>query len=328
MIEPEANIPIRSIPFRPISLSAQVLVQQPKDGLSIIFQDGILVQGTVQNLEGEPLGFAELSWKRAGAPAGEQFQCAAGRDGRYELAGLEAAAYRVTVLGYTEEKGRAQEIQLAETVRAEADHFAPAEPVLGARPGGQPLEIRLAPAARRRVSGLVSHHGAPVEGATVHFFRFYPEGGYHYRKNCMVTGPGGMFEIAEFEPGLKHILVTAEAKDFAFARSEPVDLPESGEVEGVEVASVPGADFEVRAQDAAGKPLPDVLIELEGSSELPLKAEGRTDSQGRWHLRQLPPGDYGLRASQSSSTELHKEAICRDLEGKPLVVILPGGPRQ
>lgn len=82
--------------FQPITLKLNLTEARPADDLTLVFLDGITVEGTLRNAGGAPLPWVILDYKMADAALGHKLACTTDAEGRFALKGLEPGACRVT----------------------------------------------------------------------------------------------------------------------------------------------------------------------------------------------------------------------------------------
>lgn len=94
----------------PVKLTAAEPVQE----VEVIFKDGILVRGTVQNRDGSVLPGEWIFWRLADSDESTRLECRSDAEGRYEQAGLKAGRNRVELFGVALDEIRVQEVVLTE----------------------------------------------------------------------------------------------------------------------------------------------------------------------------------------------------------------------
>lgn len=264
-----------------------------------------LIRGRVVNEHGNSVPQASISFHSA-SPEADQGASALGDANGWFIAKLANGEYAVA---------------------ARTADLSTEKPLQNVRPGGPPLELRLAHAVGRSVSGTVLLDGKPCEGARLRYFISGPgKGAYRGDFNHPVCSSGdwGAFEISGFSPDLAKIVVTAQSKDFTFAHSEEIALPAEGKVEGVPVIAAEGADFELRVTDSSGRPVTEVMVRLrEKDAVPPVEAEGTTDREGTWRTRRLPPGLYRLQAIRPAIRPIAEKMVEWTLAGQPVTLVFP-----
>lgn len=142
-----------------------------------------------------------------------------------------------------------------------------------------------------RVAGrVVDQDGRPVGGAEV---RLATLSRAEMREHRAGTGADGTFQIVPVAPGRYGL--EASASGFAVAAlAEPV-IVETGPVEGIEVVLRQGASVSGSVLGLSAEELAAVVVTAHGEAgeERPAALE----SEGRYEVRDLPPGDWLLRAS-------------------------------
>lgn len=175
-----------------------------------------------------------------------------------------------------------------------------------------------------RVSGrVVDPDGRPVAGAQV---RLATVSRAELREHEARTGADGGFVLSPVAAGRYGL--EAAASGFAAAkRPEPVAVVDAP-VEGIEVVLRRGASVAGRVLGLAAEELAAVAVTAHG--EAGEKKAAALDSEGRYEVRDLPPGDWLLRASLWQSQRQvevrvpiapEERELVRDLEFSPRVTL-------
>lgn len=158
-----------------------------------------------------------------------------------------------------------------------------------------PLTMRL-PAPRWLTGRVVSAEtGAPVVGARVRFTQTdAPE---PIASATCVSGANGEFRLPATSGRGRLALVQSLHGYYvaSFAALKPdapgvdVVVPETGDIPPVTLPFTPGLVIEGTVVDAAGKPVRNQLVRVEGTETSFYPLAARTDSQGRFRLAGMPP---------------------------------------
>jgi protocatechuate 3,4-dioxygenase beta subunit len=211
-----------------------------------------------------------------------------GPDGSFELAGLEAGSYEVSV-------------------RARGYRDPPPQ---GAR-AGEDVLFELAPTGRVLGRVVDAETGAPLAEFALGMVAG-PEQRIVPWASKRRFGPpataNGAFEYPDAPEGRCQLV--AEAPSYAGGRSEPLTLAPSERREGVEIRMVRGCEVRGTVADAAGKPVAGAAVELEASDAAthPLaglllrsvrrdKLTTTTDKDGRYAFPRVMAGGYVAQAT-------------------------------
>jgi carboxypeptidase family protein len=272
----------------------------------------VAIEGRVTDTRGTPLAGAEVRlvtndpaaeiWQRA---TGEIFEeQRTGPAGRFRAGGLQ----------------RGQRYQLMVVHPGHVDFWAPDV----VAPTAEPLRIEMK-TAHTLAGRVLGPEGEPVPGASLSEVR-------ELRAGSSMTGSGrglgqtdaeGRFRVTGLPAGLLTVDVLAES--YGRRRVEGLQIPEEGDLEGVEIAFQRGAYFDVVVHDAEGAPLAGVDVHVMPASGVFLGIEGscRTDSQGRCRLNVSRPGSYQVTASQD--IRLASVDAMASPEGTSVELRLPAG---
>jgi len=177
-------------------------------------------------------------------------------------------------------------------------------------PGRDDLEFSLTRASRVRGRVVSAETGEPVEGATVDA---------HYAgPGSVTTASDGTFDLV-VAPGSRTVRVWCEGYLW---RETQVENLKPGEVrEGVEIALKPGHRLRGRVVHARdGTPLAGAWVRIEG----PQGRSIRTDAEGRFAVRGLPPGTYEIEVSAHRFPEKTVTGLVLPQEEEITILLEPG----
>jgi RNA polymerase sigma-70 factor, ECF subfamily len=180
------------------------------------------------------------------------------------------------------------------------------EALTGIRGGCPPVELQFLKREERTVSGVVLHDGKPVPKAKVGYWRV--KGGWagDMKKPVSTCDEQGKFEITGIYE--RSIRVLAWGPGFAMARSELIEVPDRGTMEGVTVLSLPGKDFRGKLLDQEGKPFPNLTVRIYVKPENdPFMTMAITDPEGLLRIPNLPPGEYVIQTYSPDSELVLRE---------------------
>ncbi len=271
----------------------------------IALQDGVLVQGTVTD--------ASSGARIAQAEIGEGWvyrkSVRTDAEGRYALHGFGGpGVYDIHVR--------------AEGYGASQHEFTalPSETTS--------LDFALEPA--RRASGIVvDGGGAPIEGAYVAAVaNRYEDSDQHVDWVSGATEADGSFELRSLRPELQHVLFVRALDHGTLVLWFPPDELDRPFVDLGRIQLPASVLLSGTVRDERGQPLPGLELELAGWSadaarlrETPLspadeisaryvgRRESFTDSRGRFHFRDVAPGDYTLTLESRESGPKLEEAV-------------------
>ncbi len=145
-----------------------------------------------------------------------------------------------------------------------------------------------------KISGIVRHDGALVEGALVRVVRHKETGGYaspSASSAFVTTDKRGRFVFERARAG--KLWVVAQGPGFAFAHSRLLGVSPNDVLENVEVDSLRGKDLGVTVVDGKGVGLVKEQVVLTAvDAGAPRGAWGWTDDWGHCTFGWLPPGRY------------------------------------
>ncbi len=269
---------------------------------------GVTISGRVEDTAGVPIGAAQVTAFVRDQARPRFERTVTGEDGSFEMTGLEERAH---------------------SVAAEAEGFDRASQDVEAPASGVVLVLERGGTLRGRVVDAVTT--SPISRFNVHAQR----AGRRWQvveQEQEFSHPNGEFVLEGLVAGQWDITVTAAAH--APARAERLDvvneqetdagtleLPRGGTLRGTVVTSTapprPIADATVqvtegRGQSAAGPPW------MRGGNQRPTDAaqQTTTDSEGRFELAALPPGQASIRAWSPDHLESDAEVTIPD-EGDP-----------
>lgn len=189
------------------------------------------------------------------------------------------------------------------------------------------VEMKVAHALAGRVLGP---EGEPVSGAalsSVHEIRT-ASGGFSSRESLGQTDAEGRFRVTGLPPGLLDLEVWAE--NYGSRKVTGLQIPDEGDLEGVEIAFQRGAFFEVVVLTSEGASMAGVSVDLVPErrdsrlSEVSFeRGSCQTDPQGRCRLSVREPGTYRVTAVQDSRSA--SVVAATSPEGTPIVLRLPPG---
>lgn len=178
-------------------------------------------------------------------------------------------------------------------VRVEAAHFAPQE--LKAQQPGKPLQVRLVPGAW--IAGVVRDGStkAPIEGARVQAWA--PKAGGPWEPKASLvetrTDAQGRFRLDGLGPGRQVLRATARGYGAQFETSARPGT-------SVSFYLPSGAGVVGRVRDSQDRPVAGAVVDVESArSGVGFRPAGRpeeTDTQGRFEVLGLQPGEYRLTA--------------------------------
>ena len=252
---------------------------------------------------------------------------------RVEVVLEQLGAHDVTVKASSDDDGRfALEVAPGSyLLRARLYGFAGLDPPPRVEAGGPPLEITIMPLPERAVSGRVMHDGVPVEGSSVRLYVLPdrcvrpPEGTWGA---INATDAEGRFTISDIAPSHIGGIVVARSAKFGFARSAELEIPPEGALDGVDVVSVPGFDFELRIALPDGSAAPRAYVKLTGRDEPAFEARGMADETGVWRVAALPPGEYRVLVISDDRAFIGNDTLRWDAAGETKRITLRNAPRR
>lgn len=169
--------------------------------------------------------------------------------------------------------------------------------------GAVPVEVALRRAGRAR--GTVRDpSGRPVPGAAVEATD--PATGDLLPGGRGTADAAGVFDLDGLPPGM--VVLTARAGGIGASPPESLSFA-PGEVRALDLWIVPGGTLEVAVVGPGGRPVPDASVEVRdyfgrpvplpeegGGAAAPLRAEGRTGTDGVLRVPGLRAGIYSVRA--------------------------------
>lgn len=220
-------------------------------------------------------------------------QVAAGADGAFELAGLDAGRYRLT---------------------ARAEGLAPGS-VRPVETGAKDVVIELDPGGRLRGCARDAATGAPVAPFTVLVFQRRASLFRPLLRSRSFVDASGCWALDDLLPG--PVAVVVSAPGYAPSSEVAADVPASGEAVA-DVALAQGGRLSGVVVDAETRsPLAGARLSVEGSlaeaaSTFPVLAEATTDASGRFLLVGLP-----RRISLSAAAAGHHARVLGGIEAPP-----------
>jgi protocatechuate 3,4-dioxygenase beta subunit len=260
-------------------------VTVPSPAVTVRMAEGLMIAGlAVSAVDGLPLSGARVeATPSLGWPLvrrGEVVRPAAttGPDGRFALRGLPPGSF---------------------TLRLLSEGFIPSRhgPV---EAGGAPIEIRALPGIT--VKGRVlTRDKNPLPDAMIRAVDADYDGSEFARlahsvaypaEPAATSGPDGTFELRGLRPGRDRLVIEHDdhlpiTTDVVGEDAlQPVDLGDLELTAGTLVSGV--------AIDAAGRPALGAIVCLDGREKGTVSRHARTDGDGRFVLRGVPPGSYDL----------------------------------
>jgi protocatechuate 3,4-dioxygenase beta subunit len=208
-------------------------------------------------------------------------------------------------------------------VRVEAPHFAPQE--LKAQQAGKPMLVRLAAGAW--IAGVVRDGStkAPIEGARVQAWT--PKAGGPWEPKASLvetrTDAQGRFRLDGLGPGRQVLRATARGYAAQFEVAARTGT-------SVSFFLPPGAGVVGRVRDGQDRPVAGAVVEVASarSSLLLFEAAPRpdeTDTEGRFEILGLPPGEYRLTARHREfAPAITAIAVARSAVEQADLVLRPG----
>ncbi|HXT31040.1 MAG TPA: carboxypeptidase regulatory-like domain-containing protein [Vicinamibacterales bacterium] len=288
---------------------------QVRDGIASAAKGTAVIKGHVRTVDGRPLRRARIFIRGAGLPNGRT--ASSGLEGEYEIPDLPAGRFTISAVrgGYlTAEYGQ----------RAFGDDGRPIELADGATLDKIDLTMERA----GTVSGRVTDEtGEPVSGASVwvHQMQFFHGRRQYVPLTSAQTDDTGLYRIGPVPPG-EFVLVamfretwTADDKPGEALGYAPTYFPGTAspveaqrvkvtpaeETTGLDFSLVPGRAASIAGSVIAtdGAPLAAASVfvgqEIAGPQFMSMSmiVNGRTAADGTFRLRNIPPGQYQLRAS-------------------------------
>ncbi|MDY7095367.1 MAG: carboxypeptidase-like regulatory domain-containing protein [Acidobacteriota bacterium] len=247
--------------FAPAAREEPIVVEGgPVTGIEVALTTGATVSGQVRGLEPDQLSSVRIEASR---PKGQNLRGQVRYDGAYEVHNLLPGSW--TLVAHLDGRGRMAREPIfieAGTVQLERDLVF----------GGVVL------------GGVVRQGREPVTGVQV-----LVQGVDFQAERWATTDPKGEFRIEDVDPGRYELAVGTSP--LQLHHREVVDLTEDDWLEiELRPASVSG-----RVVDRAGEPIPQVFVLARPAGEPDrVLATTRTESDGRFALFRLPPGEHRL----------------------------------
>ena len=197
---------------------------------------------------------------------------------------------------------------------------------------GKTASLRITAPGRWKIRGIVQDAQGPARGVKV---RLSPRGGIPFMGKTVRTGPGGAYTLDKVEAG--SYVLSWGRPGCAVESKETIELSEEGGTLEKDL-SLPSGAIRGRAVDAAGKPLSGLLVEVGGEGAvqrlrmsvaimgsgrraapfLPdLKVpEVRTDSEGRFLLREVPAGTWTVAVKDEKEGKALASKKVKVLDGR------------
>jgi carboxypeptidase family protein len=260
---------------------------------TLVLERGLTLEGRVVDTAGNPIGGATVQvtpstglavWDLPLDGEAPGWETVSGRDGAFSFAGLAPGG---------------------ETLRASRQGFAARTlPGIGV-PSAEPVLVRLDPAAR--ISGTVKDDsGEPVAGANVLLSEVSSAAGDGAPPQdrtrpvgAAVSDAEGRFAAADLPPGRFSLL--AAAPGFLSATLKGLDLPDGGEIAGVEVVLPRGATVQGTVSTPDGTPAAGAkVIAIDGGGAAAQTLVGRpetiADGDGHYQLGGVSEGPHTILA--------------------------------
>ncbi len=110
----ESSVVLAHRSFQLEIIPVKLTAAEPVPEVEVIFKDGILVRGTVQNRQGVVLPQERIFWRLADSDESTRLECRSDAEGRYEQGGLKAGRNLVELFGVALDETRVQEVILTE----------------------------------------------------------------------------------------------------------------------------------------------------------------------------------------------------------------------
>lgn len=271
------NLVVSARKYRTRRLEGFRMPDEDVDDLEIVLDRGARLEGRVVDGEGEPVVRARLEARLQGGEGSShpdsQPITVSGEDGSYVLQGLETAQYKIIV---------------------ESPTHGRTDAVAAIFPGTNRLDIVFERGVE--VTGrAVDESGAPVPGAAV-VLAALPSG----RGFDTVSGKDGTFRFPAVRDGLFRL--TGQARGFAEAAA-PGEVQVAGQpLRGLELRFTRGVTLTGRLLGLSPAELRGAWVEAYSAGEegFQTSGQGAPDSQGRYSLSGLTPGEWDVVATAGS----------------------------
>ncbi|MCI0589343.1 MAG: carboxypeptidase-like regulatory domain-containing protein [Planctomycetes bacterium] len=271
-------------------------------GLTLVLEPAGKVEGTVRGPDGSaPRGgrvMVRSAESMGHGPGWENYRVRCDGEGRFELRGVEPRKYEA--VSWAEGLGIAfgPEIEVREGKTERLDLVLPADSwVSGTVVNGEGKGVEGAFVVSTREEDLMTHQAVPPPARIAR-----TDGAGAFRIGSL--GAGGHYLTAEF-PGLLR------------ARSDKIDVPSPGGVEGVRIVLEQGRSLSGRVVDAEGRPVAGASVRADGDWEASRKrGTGRAFRQSA--QRDETGGDGTFRLPGLPDSPLYMEV---SLEGRGRTVL-------
>jgi protocatechuate 3,4-dioxygenase beta subunit len=253
---------------------------------TVLLSPGVALEGKVSDPQGRPIPQAEVRVVKA---TGRMALLAMFRRGEEEPDAWSRAdgSFRIADLA------PGQPVNLVVTHKG----FGGAD-VPQVTPPSEPLAVTLHPALR--IAGrVVDPDGDPVARARLMLSTEWQRGGSRAMRSSGQTESDeqGRFLFEDVEPGTLRLTASAEGRQSAELGG--IAAAPGKDVEGLELVLAPGATVEGRVTDAAGRPVPDVMVQVldeERAMGSRIFHGTRADGDGWYTIEGLPSGQRSLAA--------------------------------
>ncbi len=304
-----------------------------KQGVRVPLERGQAITGRVVDGESSPIAEASVQLEKAQARGGhgmmrmmdggdpDRFTGTSDSEGRFEVRGVPAGTYDVTVKRPGFAKARVDGVEMAE--------------------GDKPVDVGdVTMQPGERLHGyVVDGEGLPVEGAEISvaeaggpkmMMMVGPGGPPRDEKPAAVSDPSGFFQLEDLSPTATYD-ISASRGGYLGGNAAGLQLPRT---EPVELKLEPASDITGKVLDPEGNPIAganvnmtrSTSIEMGGSAmQMMMMSSEETDSEGVFLFEDQRPGTVSLAATASG----WQEAKLQDIEvpkGEDLSVDLPLKP--
>ncbi|MCU0727161.1 MAG: carboxypeptidase-like regulatory domain-containing protein [Planctomycetes bacterium] len=192
--------------------------------------------------------------------------------------------------------------------------------VLGA--GGEISDIVLVLKAGSRVAGRVevAGDGSPAGGRVGYE---NPAQGFGWGGVTSPVAEDGSFVLDGVPPG--NVVLVATVPGYPPGRSDPVTVPEGGEVEGVRIRVAAGLSLSGSVELRTGGPVDGAQIRVQGGmGGLDGSTVGQSDPGGKFAIHGLAPGRYFVSAFRDGYTAAYVQNVDPQ-EGESILLVMEVG---
>lgn len=299
------NLVVSARKYRPRRLEGFRMPDEDVDSLEIVLDRGARLEGQVLDSERRPVVRARLEARlrdRGGfSDPDSQPLTVSGEDGSYVLQGLETAGYRIVV---------------------ESPAHGRTDALVEILPGTNRLDIVFEPGVE--VTGrAVDESGAPVAGATVLLQGIGIGNG---RGFDTVSADDGTFRFPAVSDGLFEPV--GRARGFVDARARTIQI-DGSPVSGLELRFSRGATLTGRLIGLSPAELRGAWVQAyttDPGEALSSSGEDTADTQGRYSIAGLTPGDWEVVANTGSGRTARGTLHLAPGTSNPILDIeFPGG---